>query len=53
LNQLLNPKGENGSTFGSTISLMPNGTLDGFNQVLDFDEGLTHAFSISMIVFLR
>ena len=29
---------------------MPNGTLDGFNQVL---EGLTHAFRVSMIVFLR
>jgi hypothetical protein len=35
------------------ISLMPNGTLDGFNHVLNFNEGLTHAFRVSMIVFLR
>src|SRR6516225_959926 len=35
------------------ISLMPNGTLDGFNHVLDFDEGLTHVFRVSAIVFLR
>jgi len=32
---------------------MPNGTLDGFNHVLDFDEGLTHVFRVSAIVFLR
>jgi hypothetical protein len=32
---------------------MPNGTLDGFNHVLDFDEGLTHVFRITAIVFLR
>jgi len=35
------------------ISLMPNGTLDGFNRVLDFDESLTHVFRITAIVFLR
>jgi hypothetical protein len=35
------------------ISLMPNGTLDGFNCVLDFDESLTHVFRITAIVFLR
>ena len=35
------------------ISLTPNGTLDGFNHVLDFDEGLTHVFRVSAIVFLR
>ena len=27
------------------ISFMPNGTLDGFNHVLDFEEGLTHVFT--------
>jgi tripartite-type tricarboxylate transporter receptor subunit TctC len=32
---------------------MPNGTLDGFNCVLDFDESLTHVFRITAIVFLR
>jgi hypothetical protein len=32
---------------------MPNGTLDGFNHVLDFDEGLTHVFRVSAIVFFR
>src|SRR6516165_4282767 len=32
---------------------MPNGTLDGFNHVLDFDKGLTHVFRVSAIVFLR
>src|SRR6516225_111352 len=35
------------------IFLMPNGTLDGFNHVLDFDEGLTHVFRVPTIVFLR
>src|SRR6516165_8331214 len=35
------------------ISLMPNGTLDGFNHVLDFDEGLAHVFRVPAIVFLR
>jgi hypothetical protein len=35
------------------ISLMPNGTLDSFNRVLDFDEGLTHVFRVTAIVFLR
>src|SRR5713101_7159670 len=35
------------------ISLMPNGTLDGFNRVLDFDESLTHVFRVTAIVFLR
>jgi hypothetical protein len=35
------------------MSFMPNGTLDGFNHVLDFDEGLTHVFRITAIVFLR
>jgi hypothetical protein len=35
------------------ISLMPNGTLDGFNHVLDFDQGLTHVFCVSAIVFFR
>src|SRR5262249_7504703 len=34
------------------MSLMPNGTLDGFDHVLDFDEGLTHVFCVSAIVFL-
>jgi hypothetical protein len=34
------------------ISFMPNSTLDGFNHVLDFDEGLTHVFRIAAIVFL-
>jgi len=33
------------------ISLMPNGTLDGFNHVLNFDEILTHVFHITAIVF--
>jgi hypothetical protein len=32
---------------------MPNGTLDGFNHVLDFDEGLTDVFRVSAIVSLR
>jgi len=32
---------------------MPNGPLDGFNRVLDFDEGLTHVFRVTAIVFLR
>jgi hypothetical protein len=32
---------------------MPNGTLDGFNRVLDFDERLTHVFRVTAIVFLR
>jgi hypothetical protein len=32
---------------------MPNGTLDGFNRVLDFDEVLTHVFRVTAIVFLR
>jgi tetratricopeptide (TPR) repeat protein len=32
---------------------MPNGALDGFNHVLDFDEGLTHVFRVSAIVLLR
>src|SRR5215467_5466798 len=32
---------------------MPNGTLDGFNHILDFDEGLTHVFRVSAVVFLR
>jgi hypothetical protein len=32
---------------------MPNGTLDGFNHVLDFDEDLTHVFRVSAIVFFR
>jgi hypothetical protein len=32
---------------------MPNGTLDGFNRLLDFDERLTHVFRITAIVFLR
>jgi hypothetical protein len=32
---------------------MPNGTLDGFNHVLDFDESLTHVFRITATVFLR
>jgi hypothetical protein len=32
---------------------MPNGTLDGFNHILDFDEGLTHVFRVTAIVFLR
>src|SRR6516164_7754313 len=49
LNQLPKPKDEN----GSDGSAMPNGTLDGFNHVLDFDEGLTHVFRVSTIVFLR
>jgi hypothetical protein len=35
------------------MSFMPNGTLNGFNHVLDFDEGLTHVFRITAIVFLR
>jgi hypothetical protein len=35
------------------IPLMPNGTLDGFNHVLDFDEGLTDVFRVSAIVSLR
>jgi hypothetical protein len=32
---------------------MPNGTLDGFNHILDFDEGLTDVFRVSAILFLR
>jgi hypothetical protein len=32
---------------------MPNGTLDGFNHILDFDESLTDVFRISAILFLR
>jgi hypothetical protein len=32
---------------------MPNGTLDGFNRVLNFDESLTHVFRVTAIVFLR
>jgi hypothetical protein len=32
---------------------MPNGTLDGFNRVLEFDEGLTHVFRVTAIVFFR
>jgi hypothetical protein len=32
---------------------MPNGTLDGFNRVLDFDESLTYVFRVTAIVFLR
>jgi hypothetical protein len=32
---------------------MPNGTLDGFNHVLDFDEGLPYVFRVSAILFLR
>src|SRR6516162_442252 len=32
---------------------MPNGTLDGFNYVLNFDEGFTHVFRVSAIVFLH
>jgi hypothetical protein len=35
------------------ISLMPNGTLDGFNHILDFDEGLTDVFRVLAILFLR
>ena len=35
------------------ISLMPNGTLNRFNHVLDFDEGLTHVFCVGAIVFHR
>jgi hypothetical protein len=35
------------------ISFMPNGTLDGFNRVLDFDEHLTQVFRVTAIVFLR
>jgi phage shock protein PspC (stress-responsive transcriptional regulator) len=30
---------------------MPNGTLDGFNHVLDFDERLTNVFRVTAIVF--
>jgi hypothetical protein len=32
---------------------MPNGTLDGLNHVLDFNEGLTHVFRVSATLFLR
>jgi hypothetical protein len=32
---------------------MPNGTLDGFNHIPDFDEGLTDVFRVSAILFLR
>jgi hypothetical protein len=32
---------------------MPNGTLDGFNHVLDFDEGFTQVFCVSAVVFFR
>jgi hypothetical protein len=32
---------------------MPNGTLDGSNHVLDFDESLTRVFRITAIVFFR
>ena len=32
---------------------MPNGTLDGLNRILDFDESLTHVFRVTAIVFLR
>jgi hypothetical protein len=32
---------------------MPNGTLDGFNHVLNFDEGLTHVFRVTAIMFLH
>jgi hypothetical protein len=32
---------------------MPNGTLDGFNHILDFDEGLTDVFRVSAILFPR
>jgi hypothetical protein len=35
------------------ISLMPDGTLDGFNYVLDFDEDLTQLLRVFAIVFLR
>jgi len=35
------------------ISLMPDGTLDGFNYVLDFDEDLTQVFRVPAIMFLR
>jgi hypothetical protein len=35
------------------ISLMPNGTLDGFNRFLDFDEVLSRVFRVTAIVFLR
>jgi hypothetical protein len=51
---LLKPKGENGSDFGSAIYLScQSGTLDGFNHILDFDEGLTDVFRVSAILFLR
>jgi hypothetical protein len=32
---------------------MPNGALNSFNPVLDFDESLTHVFRVTAIVFLR
>jgi hypothetical protein len=32
---------------------MPNGTLDGFNRVLEFDEGITRVFRVTAIVFFR
>jgi hypothetical protein len=33
--------------------LVLDGTLDGFNHVLDFDEALTQVFRVSAIVFFR
>jgi hypothetical protein len=30
---------------------MPNGTLDGFNHILDFDEGLTDVFESPRFCF--
>jgi hypothetical protein len=35
------------------ISLMPNGTLHGFNCGLDLDEGLKQVFRVSAILLLR
>src|SRR5436190_16543564 len=35
------------------IPLMPNGTLDGFNRALDFDEGIKQVFRVSAILLLR
>jgi hypothetical protein len=32
---------------------MPNGTLDGFNRALDFDEGINQVFRVSAILLLR